>query len=182
MLLLALLLVGEDIADAVRSKEVLGKRLAAKTTEDFSLRIYSRRRGVLSPFASGWRLRLGLASGEDLRRVLLPDSTALRRANWATVSSLVPVPAVFRDRGRSSFRYLGDVKLVIAPFGEGASLPSGNRLSDLEMDISGGCWDSVCLAFGFWNGCPACGLVSLLLLERSSVRKPDAVEIGTLGP
>ena len=47
--MLALLLVGEDIADAVRSKEVLGKRLAAKTTEDFSLRIYSRRRGVLSP-------------------------------------------------------------------------------------------------------------------------------------
>ena len=69
MLLLALLLVGVDIADAVCSKKVLGKRLAAKTTEDFSLRIYSRRRGVLSPFASGWRLRLGLASGEDLRRV-----------------------------------------------------------------------------------------------------------------
>ena len=69
MLLLALLLVGVDIADAVCSKKVLGKRLAAKTTEDFSLRIYSRRRGVLSPFASGWLLRLGLASGEDLRRV-----------------------------------------------------------------------------------------------------------------
>ena len=122
MLLLALLLVGVDIADAVCSKKVLGKRLAAKTTEDFSLRIYSRRRGVLSPFTSGWRLRLGLASGEDLRRVLLPDSTASRRSHRGAASGLVPASAVFRDRGRSSFRYLGDVRPVIAPFGEGATI------------------------------------------------------------
>ena len=38
------------------------------------------------------------------------------------------------------------VRLVIAPFGKGATLPSGDRLRDPEMDIS---WMSAFGVFSF---------------------------------
>ena len=56
---------------------------------------------------------------------------------------------------------------MIAPFGEGATLPSSDRLQDPEMDIR---WMSAFGVFGFWFS------------EQITVKKLGVVEIGTLRP
>ena len=71
------------------------------------------------------------------------------------------------------------VRLVIAPFGEGATLPSSDRLWDPEMDIR---WMSGFgeFSFQFLEWMSSIWVFSLLFLEQFTVMRPGVVEIGTL--
>ena len=70
--------------------------------------------------------------------------------------------------------------MVIAPFGKGATLPSGDRLWDPEMDIR---QMSAFGEFGFQfsEQMSSIRVFILLFSEQITVMRLGVVEIGTLG-